>query len=326
MLLTLLIHLHFVLINATKTDWYVFLSKYVSGSDGVILFFTISGYVISSILIQKLELKKFFIRRVTRITPMAILWLVLPLIILYFKNDTEHFLDNLTGAIAALLNVFNFYSVLYGDRSGFGIYWTLSLEEQFYLLFPIFLLLVKNNHWRIILLILFSLSLNFLPYNIRPGFRAEGIFYGIIVYLAFNKIIIQNDFFKKVLVIFMLLALMIIPASLSSRLPDLLYYPITPFISAVLVFLASKNIGLIPFNNSKILDWVGTRSYGIYLTHLPVLAFSNTIFNKIGGLLNYDALRIIIAFAVCAILTELCYRYFESPIRNWGRKLSNKFI
>lgn len=312
------------------------LLRFTQGYEGVILFFAISGYVISKTLIPVINaypaistLQSFWIKRITRIMPMAFLWLLIPLLATCYFNASHTFgelVPNLKGALAACLNVFNVYSVYDQGKSIFGVYWSLSLEEQFYLFFPLFLLCFKDWKHRVIGLIILSLLPNLINSYLRGGFRCEAIFYGAILYLLTSKYgagqYNPSKQIKYLLSGFLVLLLCVIPPLLSPRLPVYIYEPLPALVSAFLVWLAAKEQGFIfPCGRlAGLFDWIGTRSYGIYLIHIPAFNFAYEIlftFHKQDHVLARSALCLVLLI----VLTELCYRYVETPIRNWGRSV-----
>jgi peptidoglycan/LPS O-acetylase OafA/YrhL len=327
-MMTVYAHLDF-LVGFTE-NWYRKTLIYINGSDGVILFFAISGYIISCGLVPLLDkaidtkkvLSEFWIKRATRILPMAVLWLLIPLCMAVAANS-HYLIYDIHGAIAALLNVYNIFAIFDQGKSQFGIYWSLSLEEQFYLAFPFFLIVIRNWRTRIFALICFSLLLNILPASIRPSFRCEAIIYGVMLFLLLQKYkplltFNANQNFKNIVSLILLFFIIAIPPALSQRMPACLYYPLTPLISILLVFLATQEKEFI-FSYRKIntiLDWIGTRSYGIYLIHISVFQVARYFVTSL-------LIRGIVATILIIIVAEICYKYFETPIRIWGKKLAN---
>src|SRR3569833_1754592 len=137
-------------------DWAVY--DVFKFEAGVPLFFALSGAVISGTLIPQLNrgenaraVAGFYVRRAYRILPLAYLWLGLGLLGTVYFNAHHHFGDlpaNLYGAGAAVLNFANIAQskVVIQGMGMFGAYWSLSLEEQFYLLFPLFLVLAPAKY------------------------------------------------------------------------------------------------------------------------------------------------------------------------------------
>jgi len=137
-------------INGPETRLYFYFGFW----SGVDLFFAISGFVIARSLLPILEATRgstaffnatlaFWVRRAWRLLPSAWLWLAVILLLAAFFNRSGvfwSFRSNFEGAVAAMLDVANFRIITVFQRFDPGAdfhYWSLSLEEQFYILLPI---------------------------------------------------------------------------------------------------------------------------------------------------------------------------------------------
>lgn len=330
---------HLDMVVRGESPWYEHVIKYFNGQEGVILFFAISGFVISKTLIGELEkhpvkdaLYSFWIKRLTRITPIALVWITLPLLGTRYLNDTHIFGDlhwNNLGALAAAFNVFNIYNLYDQGKSMYGVYWSLSLEEQFYLIFPFFLLLFRTWNQRMIALTKSIVLLSFLPFAVHTAFRAEAIIFGIMVYHIIQKIGTERkSYYEKEVMITAVLILLacinIFPVAIS-WMNQSIYMLITPIISAVLVWIAAQNKGYL-FDIkwlSPVLDWIGTRSFGIYLIHVTSFNLAFVALHS-SPVHNTPFFRGILSLVFLIGLTELSYRLIEVPIRRWGRNIANQ--
>jgi peptidoglycan/LPS O-acetylase OafA/YrhL len=135
--------------------WWV---NYFPGQIGVDIFFVISGFLITTLLLKEkvkknsVSLTKFYLRRILRIFPVAYLYLICLVILnLIFNLHTT-----LRMFLSAGLYVDNF-PIKYGSNWQTGHFWSLSVEEQFYLLFPIILIKWPNKFLLLILILLVSL-------------------------------------------------------------------------------------------------------------------------------------------------------------------------
>ncbi|MEF0939638.1 acyltransferase family protein [Rhizobium sp. BR 362] len=302
---------------------------------GVILFFSISGYVISATLIPEIDtgediratFLRFWIRRITRISPMAVLWAGIPLACCVWFNSSGAFGSiekNIPAAVASIFNYFNFYTITpHGDI--YGVFWSLSLEEQFYLAFPFLLVAVKTSRSRLILLATIWPILLALPSWLGAVIPLFPIGLGVMIYIAekeawLPKLRIGMPY-GVALACFLIIALPLAPAYVPRVVHE--FIPVMPIVAASLVYLAiQRQQYILPFSAWRIpLRWIGTRSYGLYLIHYPIFLLAIEIGQRF-PLANTTTWRSVIALLLTAILAEICFRFFETPIRNWGRSLS----
>jgi peptidoglycan/LPS O-acetylase OafA/YrhL len=345
-LITMYAHLDFVMLGSSPM--FTASKAYFDAGSGVTLFFAISGYVISKSLLPALDAAKmkrqvlisFWIKRSARIVPMAWLWVLVPLACSYFYNSRsifQPFSDNVDGAIAAMLFVFNVFENIVPLKSMFGAYWTLALEEQFYILFPGFLMLLKDRRLRLGGLLAVAIGLAMIPTSIR-SVRADAIIYGVALFVwsqnagwGFDRTRLSASapVWVGTAVATVLLVTLLTCKPMLADAPKW-FLPIPPaLIATALVAAAAQRRGfIIPLGQTlnAIVDWVGTRSFGLYLVHVPAYMFAGEttwrlqMFDTIPG-------RGCIAFIVMIAVTEICYRWFETPIRNkgrnWGLTLAN---
>ncbi|MFC1579261.1 acyltransferase family protein, partial [Pseudomonadota bacterium] len=204
--------------------------RYFDGWSGVDLFFVISGFVIARSLIPKLETCTdrqqywltsiaFWIRRYWRLLPSSWLWVVLVLLCCLFFNSSGAFGPfkvNFEGGLSAILQVANFHlAATFGTPGGAGALfhlWSLSLEEQFYLLLPIVILI--SGRWLPYVLgaaVLVQLA------STRSGLyemmlRTDGILLGVLLamfsrseaYRLFEPVFLKKTGLLKILVLVIL--------------------------------------------------------------------------------------------------------------------------
>jgi peptidoglycan/LPS O-acetylase OafA/YrhL len=109
--------------------------------------------------------------------------------------------------------------------------------------------------------------------------------------------------------------------------PIALQYWALVLLSGLLVGLAAQQQGFISSLGRRIntiVDWIGTRSYGLYLIHLPAMMLAGELTWRMRA---YDGiwLRAAIALAVLVAATECCYRLIECPIREYGRRVAHRY-
>ena len=149
------------------------------GSDlagnGVTIFFTLSGFLITYLLllekeIESVQIKNFYIRRILRIWPLYFLYFMISLVIAYFF----HLSINIYSIPYYLFLSANIPFILSSSLPLLSHYWSLAVEEQFYLFFP---QLVKHSYGKLVrlftLLILILLFLKFISYLLLKRYHLE---------------------------------------------------------------------------------------------------------------------------------------------------------
>lgn len=320
---------------------------YTNGYDGVFLFFVISGYVISKTLIPKLDNAKnqnrstvpvliaFFVKRFYRITPSSLLWVVV-LLSTVIIIDPINIHGNISAAIAAALNIFNIHATMKDVLpNSFGIYWSLSLEEQFYIALPVFILFTGRK-LRITILIFFFLSYLLLPDRFISTFQLPPILGGVLLFILTEqakKISLSIKFRYILITVSSMLILMIfILSAFRTHFSSEIYLMLSAAYLSLLVYIASlqKNIILpIPFIE-PILTWLGSRSFTLYLSHFTIILIVRHYWINVGPHLGYsysveNSLLIFFTWAMALIIcTEFSYCFFEKPLIEKGRIIANR--
>lgn len=263
-----------------------FINLLCNGGLGVNIFFIISGFLITTLLIKEkirtknISLKRFYIRRFLRIFPVAYLYLLVVILLNYiFKLDISPII-----LVASALYIINFsYFRSHYFTWYTGHFWSLSVEEQFYIFFPI--ILKKNMRfftW-IIIFIIFGLPLIILlQYNV--AMFNKGILYGVTHYLIkFQSIavgcffsvlcmknIINLDSIRKYKIVLNIVGFAAIfyigfneVLSLVSMFKNLLIALITGML--IVSNLAESKDWIFRFLNFKWMKQIGILSYSIYI-------------------------------------------------------------
>jgi len=322
---------------------------YFAGGFGVDLFFAISGFVIARDLLPKLQGASdnaaatritiaFWIRRAWRLWPSAWLWLAIILFACVAFNDSGAFGSlraNFEATVVAVLHVAN---LRFADAFGnfeYGAsfpYWTLSLEEQFYLLLPLLALLAR--HWLPYLLVAlvllqFCASRDMLAMALRTDAIAMGVL--IAIWSKHSTYVLSRPIvFKKPLGPLALVVAFICMGALHSKALHTVSISVgmIALLSAILVWIASYDADyLCPTGWFKrVMVWVGTRSYAIYLIHIPAFFATREIWFRLGsGSVSFGEEEfwpfIVTAAVLIAVLSELNYRFVETPLRRHGRSV-----
>lgn len=268
--------------------------QYFNGSVGVDLFFAISGFVIARSLVPQLRdcddhrdffrtSMRFWIRRAFRLLPSAWVWLIVILFLQLFFNSSQVYgslIANLEATLAAFLQLANLRFAY-----GFGsyelgvsfVYWSLSLEEQFYLLFP--LVVFFSGRWLPqALLCIVALQLFQERGLLLMSFRTDAICLGVLIALFHGRFNLAHFLHgareHRWLITFIAISVLILMCIANGKALKFPFLPMSfvALASAVLVFIASLDANfirsMIPY--PRIFLWVGSRSYAIYLIHIPL--------------------------------------------------------
>mgnify|MGYP006143021899 CR=1 FL=1 len=318
------------------------------GFVGVDIFFVISGYLITLILLKDLKkygsisFKKFYDRRIKRILPalFVVMVSILPFAWLYLLPlNLVDFSKSSLSSLGFFSNLYFYFSGQeYGANSGLLKpllhTWSLSIEEQFYLLFPIFLVIsYKYFRKKILLILIFvfliSLCLSLLGNKFNPVLNYyiissriwELLSGSLIAYLHSNNKIKEP------------------PKSLSLILPsigflfildyifffqDELSHPsihtLKPIIGTCLIlYFSNKNEIISKLLSLKLFVGIGLISYSLYLWHYPIFAFA-----RITRFAEDSLFKELLVGFIILIFSIITYFFVEVPARN--RKTQSKLI
>ncbi|WP_085579519.1 MULTISPECIES: acyltransferase [unclassified Pseudomonas] len=317
---------------------------------GVDLFFAISGFVIARSLIpvlrgcegrqaQWLQVRDFWLRRAFRLLPSAWLWLALMLLACVFLNRSGAFGTWQANVQATFAGVFQYANFRFADSffhyeygSSF-VYWSLSLEEQFYLLFPLLILVCRKRLvWALLALVAVQLFTVRTP--LLMVIRTDALALGVLLAMwsaqaswrRFEPRFLSRPWLG-------LPTLIAVAALLSFMATD--RFTFAPYrigsiavLGAALVWIASYNGNyLLPAGRTqRLMAWIGSRSYGIYLIHIPAYQLVRELSWRLqaAGLPDFGGhpvATLLAAAGLIALLSELNYRLIEMPMRNRGAAL-----
>ncbi|WP_370893780.1 acyltransferase family protein [Janibacter sp. GXQ6167] len=322
------------------------------GLLGVGVFFTLSGYLITSLLIAehsrhgRIRLGQFWIRRARRLLPAVIVVLGVVLVATALVNRDD--LGRMLGSAgAALFYVANWHTIAAGDSyfarfqapDPLGHLWSLSIEEQFYLVWPLLLLLLPvlargRKVWVVRITVFLALaSFVLLAVLAQPGMdntrayegtdtRAGGLLLGAAAAMVWPlgsrpnagaRLSARGWDVAGVLGLGAIAALVATTDQYSMSLYRGGLLALTVATIAVVVAvgqpgsLLGRVLGVAP------LRWIGERSYGIYLWHLPVLIFVGP---RLGSLA--PVWRGVVLVAMILTISALSWVLVEDPIRKHG--------
>lgn len=322
------------------------------GLLGVGVFFTLSGFLITGILMGShqrtgsFQLRTFWVRRARRLLPALVVVLVVVTAITA-ATDRSSLDARMRESLAALAYVANWTTIAdgfsYFERfagpSPLDHLWSLSVEEQFYLLWPLVLLLVlRLLSWDVRRLLPWValgalVSFALLATQAVPGFdntrayegtdtRAGGLLVGAALALAWPQL---RSWLRSssrarwgmeaagVLGLGTILLLVVVTNeySLSIYRGGLLLLSVATALLATAVAVPGSTLGRLL--GLPPLRWLGERSYGIYLWHLPVVVFASA-----GALEEFSVRAAFVQVALILVAAEISWRVVEDPIRRLG--------
>ena len=310
------------------------------GFIGVDVFFVISGYLITTILIEDIENKRFSIvyfyeRRARRILPALffVMLVCVPFAWLWMlPNQMKDFSQSLVAVSLFASNLLIWresgYFAAAADQKPLLHTWSLAVEEQYYVLFPIFLILTwrfgKNRvFWMIVVMAATSLLLSEWGWRnkAKANFylaptRAWELFAGSIAAFVVQKQGVQkNNFFATLGLAAIIFSIFFYDET--TPFPSI--YALVPVLGAVLLVLnADKSTFAAKLLSTKGFVGVGLISYSAYLWHQPLFAFARI------RSLEHPSIAIMLALGLTSIiLAYFSWRYIEKPFRN--KNLLNRF-
>jgi peptidoglycan/LPS O-acetylase OafA/YrhL len=349
-IMVILFHIHSELFTWPMPAWDWIDLHYLQSWAGVDLFFAISGFVIARSLLPELALSTspsrimaaFWIRRVWRLVPSAWAWLAFIMVACVLFNrsgvfDTFH--TNLESSIAGMLSVANFREAAAFQHFSYGPsspYWSLSLEEQFYLALP---LLAYFSGRKLVPVLLIITGLVFmLPYE--PWvmmIRVHAVLLGVLLAIASTHPayhLIEPQFLRRRpwLGLLVLATVILIISTLSPYGQRITAYPLDfiAILSAVLVLIASYDrdylVGHRPVR--VVLTWIGTRSYALYIVHIPAFCVAREIWLRLLPGTNFgphDIPNLLgTALTLTVVAADLNYRLLELPLRRRGAEIARR--
>lgn len=324
---------------------------FFAGGFGPDLFFAISGFIIARDLVPRLgacpsrahwlnESLRFWVKRIHRILPSAFFWLALILVLCAFFNSTGVFgtlTVNIEATVAAVLQVANFRFASTFMQAPYGtsfVYWTLSLEEQFYILLPFVAFFARRYLVHILVaVVLFQLvqSRSILAMMVRTDALLMGVLIAIWStkesYLSLEPVFLRQHKWVGYLALLVVTAFLLMLSSEKLHIVPLSWSLIS-LLCAALVLVASYNGDYLmpPGILKRLMLWVGSRSYAIYLCHIPAFFFVRELMHRLYPERAFGPDDFwwftLSASSIIVVCSELNYRILEVPIRRRGARVA----
>lgn len=307
------------------------------GFVGVDVFFVISGYLITTIILKELNdntfsLKNFYERRARRILPVLIFVILVTSIISFIILTRSEIASYFKSVIATLFFFSNFYfwknAPYFKSQSDFEPLlhtWSLSIEEQFYIIFPITLILFYRffrNYIFLLFILSFILSFIICQFLVLKTSGVLNFYFtlsriwelalgAICAYLFLYKNLSQSNLIKN---LFSIVGIFLILFSIFFFNKQTIYpsfYTLLPTTGTALIILfANEKTFVKKILSIRLLVVFGLMSYSLYLWHQPLLAFGRIFFEQFS--LTQKSASLLLTF-LCSIFS---YNFIEKVFRN----------
>lgn len=302
---------------------------WLHGEQGVTIFFVISGYLITTLCLKEetrdgfVNINAFFVRRIFRIFPLYYFMVaVYSFLILIVGLGSE----TLKSDFLTALPYYMVYLNEYVEPSPFGQSWSLGVEEKFYLIWPIlsFVILQNNKLGRIL-----CVSLVIFGIQLMPILREDKIYAGyssimigcLIAILMYNKVFYNkiSKMLSQITIIGALIIITISQLTYSYSAVNRINYPL--IVGFFMVHLLVTDSFICNILSSKVMVYIGKRSYGIYLVHLLSFEIINRIVNKIGQASAIRLLAYLFTVLVSVLVAEVLHKLIEKPMMDIGKRI-----
>lgn len=308
-----------------------------SGFIGVDIFFVISGFLMTSIIVKGLEhdnfsILRFYMARARRIMPALMVLIAALLALGWFFLPIPDYKSLGTQSVYSLSFLSNFHfwrSAGYFDTAAHEKFllhtWSLAVEAQFYVLYPIFLIAIwkikpniKALFWSLLFVFLVSLCMSilltewkpvasFYLFHTRAWELAAGGLIVLIGRLEFinshlnrlNKPMHWSGWFLLLIATLIISSDYIWPSG----------WALLPVLGTVFIIIANQSQSILTVN--PVMQWLGDRSYSLYLWHWPIFVSLN--FSGLQEAINYQVFAIALSF----ILAHFSYQLIEVPTRKY---------
>lgn len=311
------------------------ITLFSGGFIGVDIFFVISGYLVTQMIFQSVKdgtfsYLKFYTRRIRRLFPALLVVVISTIFLAYFIVPPSSLSSLAQSSIASLLSVSNFYFLFTADYFDNTAHltpllhtWSLSVEEQFYLIWPaliVFLAGVKaRRNWVPIGLLIAGLaslilaeafmgsnpSSAFFLFPFRVSEFAVG---GIIGFLPALK----HQGLKHLLALVGVITIIIASLMFTqiTRFPGVM--ALIPVLGAAAIIYAGKDTWIAKCLSITPLVYIGKISYSLYLVHWPIIVLYSVEAWQFDGFTTLEQLGL---FAATFALSVLLYHFVEEPFR-----------
>ncbi|MDX2308697.1 MAG: acyltransferase family protein [Hyphomicrobium sp.] len=302
---------------------------FAGGFLGVDVFFVISGYVITRSIAKELSegtfsLKGFYVRRIARLMPANLAMLAATLVCGYFVLSPDELERLGRVAILAAMSLSNFFFWMDAGYFDTGAAykpllhtWSLSVEEQFYLVWPLLLLFCLRFGRTAAMAVMLALGLAAVAASLFGGFAEETVFFMMpfrVHQFAVGALLALSGarfagWFASIALVVGLAALGVL-FSLVDDKSGFILNSVAPALAAGLIITSAQSAAAERILASAPMLWIGRRSYSIYLVHWPIVVLWNMATD-----LELSATEQVAGLVASIALGAALYTLVEKPLR-----------
>jgi len=318
--------------------YHFFSTKILIGHLGVILFFVLSGFLITYLLLEeketqnKISIKKFYIRRILRIWPLYFLIVLIATIVFFFIKNDENSRTQFSAIIYFLAFIPNVAFVMNISFKYASILWSVGSEEQYYLLWP-WLVKIKSNQKILLAFVFIILFFTCIPHvidfinNHYLGNSTNILFYssrimarmsfnsmatgGLLAFLYKYKPVYIKFLFNK---IFQFVCLIILLGCWIFSVEFIFNDQFYALLFGIMILNLALNPDVIFSLENKVFNYLGKISYGLYVYHLIAFDINIFIITKCLKMTYTNSIYFFIpGVLITVIMSSVSYYFFEKP-------------
>ena len=299
--------------------------SWIDGHLGVDVFFLLSGLLITKMLLAErqqtghTDLVAFYFRRLVRIVPVYLVTLLIYVAVCHLPGQGLHWIQ-LRGGMPWFLTFLNEYAREPLGGNVFLHTWSLGIEEKFYLVWPfVFLAFARRNRMQSAFFALLAAALVLTPFTGHPRNPTAylGLMIGCLLAMATSGTFAPRlvTLAQKVPAI-VALALLIFGFLLVDYSRSLMFI-FSSLAALFLLHLMVKPSWLSRFHSTKLMIWLGRRSYAMYLVHILCL---NVLESRVSISSGWGVIALLLAaYFLAAVVAQLLYLLVERPTQRLGK-------
>lgn len=306
------------------------------GAEGVTIFFCLSGFLLSKLLLKehadtgKISVKSFYKRRILRIWPLYFGYIGFCLLLspLFGSQSIQ------VNEIPALLTfTYNWEQLFSGESRGMAaILWSISVEEQIYFFLPLLIVLFLKAKSNLLAssLIFLGITSRFLLYNSDQNLYRNTLSYmstigiGMLFTIYEPKLkawINSKSVMLRLFFLGLVTAYILMFKTFFSVGPlSVMAFDLTALITVILLVICDEKGAAVLTRRRKLFGFLGRRTFGMYIFHWPILALLVSRKFLYSDLLGVSPLGLMLALALTILVSVISYRYFEKPFLEMRRK------